>query len=184
MAVCAVVTEVMVAVNTVLLDPAGTVSEAGIVTALLLLARFTTAPPVAAAAFNVAVQLSVPAPVIAPLLQLSELSTGAPVPLRLMIEDGEDDELLVRVTCPVKEPAVVGLNCTVKAAVCPGFSVIGNVAPEIVKPAPVKAAEFMVTDALPVEDKVSVCVADELIATLPKAILAELMVSVGTEAFN
>ena len=46
------------------------------------------------------------------------------------------------------------------------------------------AAALMVTDALPLEVRVSIWVADELMATLPKATLAALIVSVGTEAFN
>lgn len=78
-----------------LLAPAGTVTEAGTVTALLVLARFTAKPPVAAAAFSVAVQLSVPAPVIEPLEQVSALNTGMPVPLRLIVDDVPLDELLV-----------------------------------------------------------------------------------------
>ena len=47
-----------------LVAPAGTVTEVGVVTALLSLAKLTVNPPVAAAAFNVAVQISVPAHVI------------------------------------------------------------------------------------------------------------------------
>jgi len=53
-------------------EPAATVTEAGTVTDELLLARLTVNPPVAAAAFRVTVQLSVPAPVKDPLAQLRE----------------------------------------------------------------------------------------------------------------
>jgi hypothetical protein len=103
---CAVPTEVTVAVKPALAAPAAMLTVAGTVTALLLLARFTANPPAAAAAFNVTVQLSVPAPVTEPLVQLSPLSTGTPVPLRLTTVD----ELLVRESVPAAAPAAVGSN--------------------------------------------------------------------------
>jgi hypothetical protein len=46
------------------------------VTAVLLLARFTAKPPLAAAALTATVQLSVPAPVTAAWSQLKELNSG------------------------------------------------------------------------------------------------------------
>jgi hypothetical protein len=70
-------TDETVAVNPAVVDPAGTVTEAGTVTALLLLARPTAKPPVGAAVLNVTVQLSVPAPVIDPLVHVSALSVAA-----------------------------------------------------------------------------------------------------------
>jgi hypothetical protein len=73
-----VLTEVTVAVKLAVVAPAATVTEAGTVTELLLLARLTMSPPLAAAALNVTVQLSVPAPVNDPLLQLRTLSVGTP----------------------------------------------------------------------------------------------------------
>jgi hypothetical protein len=87
------------------------------VTALLLLARLTAKPPVGAAAFRVTVQLSVPDPVNDPLVQLSALNTGTPVPLRLTMVEVPLEELLVRVSEPEAAPAVVGSNCTVSVAV-------------------------------------------------------------------
>ena len=48
-AVCAEVTDETVAVNDALAAPAGTITEAGTVTILLLLARLTLTPPLAAA---------------------------------------------------------------------------------------------------------------------------------------
>jgi hypothetical protein len=60
-----------------LLALAFTSTEVGTVTALLLLARITVSPPLAAAAFSVTVQLSLPAPVMELLLQLSELRVAA-----------------------------------------------------------------------------------------------------------
>jgi hypothetical protein len=112
-----VLTEVTVAVKLPVVDPAATVTEAGTVTAVLLLARLTANPPLAAATFSVTVQLSVPAPVIDPLVQLSPLNTGTPVPLRLITVEVPLDELLVRVNEPLAAPAIVGSNCTVSVAV-------------------------------------------------------------------
>jgi hypothetical protein len=112
-----VLTEVTVAVKLPVVDPAATVTEAGTVTAVLLLARLTATPPLAAATFSVTVQLSVPAPVIDPLVQLSPLNTGTPVPLRLITVEVPLDELLVRVNEPLAAPAIVGSNCTVSVAV-------------------------------------------------------------------
>jgi hypothetical protein len=116
-AVWAVVTEETVAVKVAVVEPAATVTEAGTVTDELLLARLTVNPPVGAAAFSATVQLSVPAPVIEPLVQLSPLSTGTPVPLRLTPVEVPPEELLVRVSEPEMAPAVVGSNCTVRVAV-------------------------------------------------------------------
>ena len=116
-AVCAVLTDETVAVKLAVVEPAATVTEAGTVTDELLLARLTVNPPVAAAAFSVTVQLSVPAPVIEPLVQLSPLSTGTPVPLRVTTAEVPPEELLVRVSWPEMAPAVVGSNCTVSVAV-------------------------------------------------------------------
>jgi hypothetical protein len=52
------------------------------------------------------------------------------------------------------------------------------------KPAPVKTAELTVTAIVPVEVKVTDCVAGEFTITLPKATEVALMLSVGTAAFN
>ena len=93
-------------------EPAATVTVAGTVTALLLLARLTLKPPVPAAAFRVTVQLSLPAAVMEPLVQLSALSTGTPtpVPLRLTAVEAPVEELLAMVSEPEAAPAVVGSN--------------------------------------------------------------------------
>ncbi len=107
----------MVAVKPPVVAPAATFMLAGIVTAELLLARLTTNPPLAAAAFKVTVQLSLPAPVIDPLAQLNALRTGTPLPLKLITVDVPLDELLVKVNEPEAVPAVLGSNCTVNVAV-------------------------------------------------------------------
>jgi hypothetical protein len=116
-AVCAVLTEETVAVKVAVVEPAATVTVAGTVTDELLLARLTAKPPVGAAAFSVTVQLSVPAPVIEPLVQLSALSIGTPVPLRPTTVEVPLEELLVRVSEPEMAPATVGSNCTVSVVV-------------------------------------------------------------------
>jgi hypothetical protein len=64
-----VLTDDTVAVNPVLVEVAGTVTEEGSVTALLLLERLTTAPPLGADPVNVTVHASVPAPVMDELVQ-------------------------------------------------------------------------------------------------------------------
>ena len=113
----AVLTDDTVAGKLALDEPAGTVTDAGTVTAELLLPRLTANPPVAAAPFSVTVQLSVPAPVIDPLVQVSPANTATPVPLRLTTVDVPVDELLVNVNVPEAAPAAVGSNCTVRVAV-------------------------------------------------------------------
>ncbi len=74
---CAELTAVAVAVNAALLAPAATVTAAGTVTAVLLEARLTANPPLGAAPFRLAVQLSVPAPVIDALEQESALNPSS-----------------------------------------------------------------------------------------------------------
>jgi hypothetical protein len=110
-------TEDTVAEKLAVVAPAATVTVVGTVTTLLLLARLTANPPLAAAAFSVTVQLSVPAPVIDPLEQLSPVSTGTPEPLRLTALEAPVEELLVNVSAPVAAPAATGPNCAVKVAV-------------------------------------------------------------------
>jgi hypothetical protein len=112
-----VLTAATVAVKPALVAPDATVADAGTVTAELLLDRFTANPPLAAAAFSVTVQPSVPAPVRELLAQVSPVNTGTPVPLRLMGVEAPVDELLVKVNVPDAAPAAVGSNCTVSVAV-------------------------------------------------------------------
>jgi hypothetical protein len=63
--------------------------------------------------------------------------------------------------------------------VWPGFKVIGNVPPDMVKPAPLEVAEWMVTGAVPVEVNVTGCVEAVFTVTLPNVRLAELIVNCG-----
>jgi hypothetical protein len=113
---CEVLTEEIVAVKLALVAPAGTVTDAGTVTAELLLARLTRNPPPAAAALTVTLQLSVPVVVIDPLAQVNEFRTGTPVPLRLRLVEVPEVELLVNMSEPVAAPAAVGSNWTVRVA--------------------------------------------------------------------
>ena len=173
-------TDKTVAVKLAVVAPEATVTEAGTVTAELLLAMPTGNPPLAAATFSVTVQLSVPAPVIDPLVQVSPLNTGTPLPVRLITVDVPLDELLVKVNEPASAPAAVGSNCTVSVAVEFGLRVSGKVAPETVKPDPATASSLMITATVPVDDKVSVCVVAVFTLMLPKLMLAALTLSVGT----
>ena len=58
----------------------------------------------------------------------------------------------------------------------------GNVAPDIVYPAPLSAAELMVTGAVPVEVSVTGNVDGVFSATLPNVRLAVLIVNCGLDA--
>jgi hypothetical protein len=181
-AVCAVLTADIVAVKVAEVAPAATVTDDGTTTAVLLLARLTAWPPLPAAAFSVAVQVSVPAPVSDPLAQLRLLNTGCPVPLRLIVDVVPLDELLVSVTVPSTSPAAVGAKFTVSVAVWPGFRVNGKLTPEIVYPTPLTDPALTVTAAVPEELSVAAPVPVPSTATVPKPTLVALRVSVGTAA--
>ena len=82
---CAVVTDDTVAVNPALVALAGTTTVLGTVTAGVLLVRPTLRPLLPAAELSVTVQVSLPAPVMEPLLHDNELNaagTAVPVPVR------------------------------------------------------------------------------------------------------
>jgi hypothetical protein len=114
-AVWFVLTAVAVAVKLALVAPDAIVTEAGIVTAVLLLDKATVVA-VVAAEVSETVQAVVPAPVSDPLLQERALSVAGacPDPLRLMVAVAA---LLLIATEPVKFPAVVGSKLIVSAAV-------------------------------------------------------------------
>ena len=115
--VCAVVDVPTVAENPALVAPDGTVTDAGTVTILLLLARLTANPALDAAPFRVTVQLSVPEADMDPFAQFRLLRTTMPVPLKATALEFPVDELLVNVSVPEVAPATVGSNCTVSNAV-------------------------------------------------------------------
>ena len=75
----------------------------------------------------------------------------------------------------------VGSNCTFSVTDWLGFKVTGNVAPDIVKPVPLSAAELMVTGAVPVEVNVTGCVDAVFTVTSPNVRLAALTVNCGLD---
>jgi len=102
-----------------------------------------------------------------------------PVPLRLTTAVLLVEESLWIEICPDAGPVTAGSNCTFNVIDSPGFNVAGNVAPDIVKPVPVKVAELMVTGAVPVEVKVTGSVDDVSSVTLPYNRLTVLRLSCG-----
>jgi hypothetical protein len=108
--VCAVDTAEAVAEKLAPVAPAATVTVASTVTPVLLLERLTLIPPVAAAAFNVTVQATVPAPVMDEFAQDRAVRTGTPAPERLIVVDAPVEELLESVSEPVVAPAAAGSN--------------------------------------------------------------------------
>ena len=179
---CDELTVAAVAAKLALVAPAATVTVTGTVTAVLLLVRFTEKPPVAAAVFKVTVQVSVPAPVIEPLEQTSPLSFGVATPFNLMANLFPEAELLDTEIWPLVVPATVGSNTTVNVAVCPGFKVIGKLAPEIENPVPVIESESTVSGAVPVEEIVTDCVVVVPTGTDAKVTVVVLAASAGETA--
>jgi hypothetical protein len=108
----------------------------------------------------------------------------APVPLRATVIVPPIEQLLPSATVPVAAPAVVGSNCTSSVDVCPGFSVIGNVAPASLNPAPLTDPALIVTGAVPVDVIVTDCVAGVFRLTVPKPTLVLPKVNVGVVAFS
>jgi hypothetical protein len=172
------VTAVAVAVKNAPIAPAGTVTVAGTVNAVLLLDRLTVNPPAGAAAVRFTVHASLPAPVIVPLWQKRVLSVPAaasPVPLKLTSAVPLVGAFVTTVSVPVAAPAVAGSNFTSTVTEFPGFSVTGKLCPAIVNPAPATVAELMVKAAVPDDSSVTNCgVACVLTVTSPKARLLAL----------
>jgi len=175
-----VVTAVAVAVNAALDAPAATVTEAGTVTALLLLARLT-AVELGAAPVSVTVQGSVAAPVSEALLHETALTAGCPVPLSEIVAVVA---LLVIVTEPVAAPATVGSKLTDSVAVLPGFSVRGVLIPDPENPAPATETALMVKADVPEDVTVTSCVVAAFSRSVPNARLVELRLRAGTAAFS
>lgn len=166
------VTAEAVAVKPAVREPDATVTLAGTLTAELLLDRVTTWPPEDAGALRVTVQASVAAPVMVAAVQPMELSVpgdASPVPLRLMRTVPLVAALLLTVMEPVAAPDEVGSKVTCSVVDCPGLSVTGKVAPDMVKPVPVNAAELIVTAEVPDEVRVTDSAVGVLRFTSPKA---------------
>ena len=81
-------------------------------------------------------------------------------------------------------PAADGSNISEMFIVWPGVSVAGRLTGESEKPAPVTFAEFTVTAYVPVDVKVTVCVAALLTRTAPNEMLLALRLRIGTAAFS
>lgn len=108
--VCALETAEAFAVKPAELDVAGTVTEPGTVTIVLLLARATVTPPCGADPDSVTLHESELVPVIAVELHDNALTVGAefaPVPERLTVLV---PALVESINCPLNEPALVGLK--------------------------------------------------------------------------
>jgi len=106
------------------------------------------------------------------------------VPLRLITVVPPVVELLVTVSWPVTGPAAEGRNCTLSVAVWLGFNVSGNGAPDNVNPVPVSAAALTVTGSVPVDVKVTDCVAAVFTATSSKTKLLVLTLRMSDAALN
>ncbi len=181
---CALVTEAMFAIKDAVVEPAGTVTEPGTETEVLVVERMTLTPPVGAELDKVTEQESAIDPVIDVLLHWTALTAGVtaiPVPLRLTADVGV---LLDKVNCPVTELAEVGSNWIVKALDCPGFRVAEKDPPTIEKPVPVIEAELIAAGAVPLDVTVIAFVTAVPTETLPNASELALKLRAGLAAFN
>ena len=132
-AACTVVTGKTLAAKVALLAPVGTITKAGTVTALSLLARATFRPPLAALAFSVTVHVSLNGPVIDPLSQFSPVSTGTPMPLRATAAEDAFDALLAMVSWPVADPDAAGTNWMVTVTLAFAPTLIGTLLPPLIE---------------------------------------------------
>jgi hypothetical protein len=178
-----VLTAVAVAVKVELREPEAIVTEAGTVTALLLLTRLTTVALVATLD-SVTVQASVPAPVSVALVQETALSGDAPCPVPLTPILGVLDALLSMSNVPFTAPATVGLKPIVSTAVCPGLSVIGALIPDTENPDPETAAPLSTRSAVPEDVSVTVWLVATFSGSVPNANFVALTVSAGVTAFS
>ena len=94
---------------------------------------------------------------------------AVPLPVRLTTPGLPVVELLAILNCPVAAPATVGSNTTTNWVYWPGFSVAGRLAPDSVKPVPVKVAELIVNGPVPADLSVTDWLAGVLRAMFPKA---------------
>jgi len=107
---CALFTAVTVAMKLAEVPPAATLVAAGTVTAASLLVRLTVRPPIGAAEFSVTAQLSVPAPVIDPLAQVTLVNFGTPLPSRPIRHRDPLLALVAKSSSPVSDPVAEGSN--------------------------------------------------------------------------
>jgi hypothetical protein len=91
----------------------------------------------------------------------------APVPLRFTVLVLPVDELVEIVRVPLAAPATVGLKLTWSVMDWPGFSVAGNVGPDIENPPPTTLTELTVNIAFPEDVSVSALVDDVFRSAVP-----------------
>lgn len=126
------VTAAALAVKLALLAPEGTVTEAGTMMALLLLARLTGNPVLGAAALMLTVQLSVPAPIIEELVHVRPDSDAVVEPLPCSFTElvaAWAVELVIAVTLssPVVSVVEPGSKRTCATRLPPALRVAGSV---------------------------------------------------------
>jgi hypothetical protein len=98
---------------------------------------------------------------------ITEICGCTPIPLREIVA-GELLALLTTVTLPERLPIEVGAKMTLKDVDCPAARLKGNVIPVVLKPAPIALICEMETLEFPVLEMVTLCVALEPVARLPK----------------
>lgn len=184
-AVCDELTAATDAVNAALVPLAATETDAGTVTAALLLARLTLNPLEDAAAVSVTVHASDPAPVMEDVLQETLLTAAVATPAPLILTTTLPwDELLATVSTPVKLLTLKGANLNVSVAVCPGLIATGVVIPAALNNDPATVIPEIVTGTVPVELRVTDCEPVCPVATLPKFTVDALTLRVEIAAFN
>ena len=131
--VCVAVTPDTFATKLALAACEGTDTEVGTITALPLLARSTVKPPLGAGAVNVTLQVSVPAPIIDELAQLSPAreapeEVACPLPCSLAVPATVTFALVIALTlsCPVKSVADPGSKPTCTFMLEPAARVAGS----------------------------------------------------------
>ena len=109
-AACAALTVETLALKFTDVEFAGTVTEAGSITALALLDRFTLSPPVGAAALRVTEQESVAEPETVDRLHFNPVMPGVPAPLSPIFVAPKETALVPTTSCPLVGPEAEGLN--------------------------------------------------------------------------
>jgi hypothetical protein len=155
------VTALAVAVKAADVALAGTVAEAGTLTAELLLDRVTTCPPEGAGALRLTVHGSVPVPVMELLAQvIEEIEPVADIPAALMFTVMLPvEELLAIVKIPVNVLTWGEVKVSVSLAVWPGLRVAGSVTPDAANKDPATERLEIVTGPVPVDVRVIDCLA-------------------------
>jgi hypothetical protein len=103
------------------------------------------------------------------------------LPLRESVRD-ESEASLENTRLPLELPCAVGANSILTGRLFPGVMETEDIAPTTLKPGPKTAAWEIVTAAVPVFVRVTVCMLFEPGATLPKLILVALAASTPADA--